>query len=106
MAKNIDYTRLERNARIRTTAVRTTTYVMLTLWALLVLFPFYWMILTSFKSYSSYNAEYYPQFITLSPTLQNYIDAGKSMEFWPTMAKSAIIAPLPRCPWGSILPIR
>lgn len=50
-------------------------YVLLTLWALIVLFPFYWMILTSVKSYGSYNAEYIPSFFTLSPTLQNYVDA-------------------------------
>ncbi|MBE6552154.1 MAG: carbohydrate ABC transporter permease [Ruminococcaceae bacterium] len=41
----------------------------------MVLFPFYWMILTSIKSYASYNSEYIPQFLTLSPTLQNYADA-------------------------------
>ena len=40
-----------------------------------MLFPFYWMVLTSFKSYSAYNAEFIPQFFTLSPTLQNYVDA-------------------------------
>lgn len=27
------------------------------------------------KSYGSYNAEYFPSFFTLSPTLQNYVDA-------------------------------
>jgi len=41
----------------------------------LVLFPFYWMLLTSVKSYSAYNSEYIPQLFTLAPTLQNYIDA-------------------------------
>ena len=40
-----------------------------------MLFPFYWMVLTSVKSYSAYNAEFVPQFFTLSPTLQNYADA-------------------------------
>ena len=54
---------------------KTIIYVLLTLWALIVLFPFYWMILTSVKSYGSYNAEYIPSFFTLSPTLQNYVDA-------------------------------
>lgn len=54
---------------------KTLIYVLLTLWALVVLFPFYWMILTSVKSYGSYNAEYIPSFFTLSPTLQNYVDA-------------------------------
>ncbi|MCQ2495370.1 MAG: carbohydrate ABC transporter permease [Lachnospiraceae bacterium] len=51
------------------------TYFFLSLWGLIVLFPFYWMILTSIKSYGSYNAEYVPKFFTLTPTLQNYSDA-------------------------------
>ncbi len=51
------------------------TYVFLTLCALGVLFPFYWMVLTSIKSYSAYNQEYIPKLYTASPTLQNYADA-------------------------------
>ena len=27
------------------------TYLLLSIWAVVVLFPFYWMVLTSFKSY-------------------------------------------------------
>ncbi len=50
-------------------------YTGLILWAVIVLFPFYWMILTSFKSYSSYNAEYVPRFYAVDPTLKNYADA-------------------------------
>ena len=50
-------------------------YVFLGVWAVFVLFPFYWMILSSFKSYSAYTSEYVPKFFTLSPTLQNYYDA-------------------------------
>jgi len=50
-------------------------YALLGIWALIVLFPFYWMLLTSVKSYSAYNAEFIPQLFTLSPTLQNYLDA-------------------------------
>ena len=61
----------ERAQKIR----KTITYTLLTLWALIVLFPFYWMLLTSIKSYSSYNAEYVPQLYTTQPTLQNYTDA-------------------------------
>ena len=64
-------------------------YFALTLWALLVLFPFYWMILSSVKSYSAYNAEYIPRFFTLSPTLQNYFDdfttVSLSRYFWNTL---------------------
>ena len=50
-------------------------YAMLVFWALVVLFPFYWMLLTSIKSYGSYNAEFIPKFFTLSPTFENYISA-------------------------------
>lgn len=50
-------------------------HLFLVLWAFIVLFPFYWMILTSFKSYGSYNAEYIPKLYTLSPTIENYISA-------------------------------
>ena len=53
------------------TARKAVVYVLLGLWALLVLFPFYWMVLTSVKSYSAYNSEYIPQLFTLSPTLRN-----------------------------------
>lgn len=48
------------------------TYLGLSIWAVVVLFPFYWMVLTSLKSYGAYNSEHTPQFFTLSPTLENY----------------------------------
>lgn len=32
---------------------------MLTLWAVIVLFPFYWMVVTSIKGYGAYNSEKY-----------------------------------------------
>ena len=50
-------------------------YGMLAIWALIVLFPFYWMLLTSVKSFAAYNSEYVPRFWTAEPTLQNYADA-------------------------------
>ena len=64
-----------RAAKRREKIGKTFLYVFLTIWALMVLFPFYWMLLTSVKSYSSYNGEYIPSFFTLHPTLQNYLDA-------------------------------
>ena len=69
------YDQISRSARARRATVRTVTYVLLTFWALMVLFPYYWMLLTSVKSYSSYNAEYVPAFFTVSPTLENYASA-------------------------------
>ena len=75
MQKNISYIKIERNAKVRKTALDTFVYAMLVIWAIMVLFPFYWMILTSVKSYASYNTEFIPKFFTTSPTFQNYIDA-------------------------------
>ena len=75
MQKKTDFDKLERAVRLRGTLSNAVLYVLLTLWALMVLFPFYWMILTSLKSYSAYNSEYIPQLFTLAPTLQNYLDA-------------------------------
>lgn len=51
------------------------TYLLLSIWAVVVLFPLYWMVLTSFKSYGAYNGERTPVFFTLSPTLENYENA-------------------------------
>lgn len=51
------------------------TYGGLFVWAIMVLFPFYWMILTSFKGYGEYNGEHVPKFYANSPTVQNYLDA-------------------------------
>lgn len=75
MEKQTDFAKIEKNARIRRRAGKILTYTGLTIWALIVLFPFYWMVLTSVKSYGSYNAEHVPAFFTLSPTLENYVSA-------------------------------
>ena len=66
---------MEKSARIWDRVRKIITYILLAFWALIVLFPFYWMILTSVKSYSAYNSEYIPKLYTLSPTLQNYVEA-------------------------------
>ena len=70
-----NYEKIERAAAVRSRIRKAVTYTLLTLWALMVLFPFYWMLLTSLKSYSAYNSEFIPQLYTLSPTLQNYLYA-------------------------------
>lgn len=75
MEKHTDYAKIEKQARIRGRVRSTVVHILLSLWAVIVLFPFYWMVLTSVKSYSAYNSEYIPKFFTLSPTLQNYVDA-------------------------------
>ena len=75
MKKQQDFAALQRQTRARKRARNIVVYALLTLWGVVVLFPFYWMILTSVKSYGAYNSEYIPKFFTLLPTLQNYVDA-------------------------------
>ena len=75
MKNKSEYTERKRSDKIRKTLLSILNYSSLSLWAIIVLFPFYWMLLTSIKSYASYNAEIVPKFIPTSPTFQNYIDA-------------------------------
>lgn len=70
-----DYEKIEAAAKRKNRTAKIVTYFFLSVWGIIVLFPFYWMILSSVKSYSAYNGERVPKFFTLSPTLQNFADA-------------------------------
>ena len=61
----------KKNARVS----RGLIYLFLVIWAIIVLFPFYWMVLTSVKNTAAYNNEKNPEFITLAPTGENYVKA-------------------------------
>ena len=56
----------------RSIVSKTAVYFLLAVWALIVLFPFYWMILSSFKSYGEYSSEWIPKFYSANPTFENY----------------------------------
>ncbi len=90
----MDYEKLQKSAKAKGIARNIVIYTLLIFWAIMVLFPFYWMILTSVKSYSSYNSEYVPSFFTLSPTMQNYIDAFTTVSLgrylWNTLIFTVI----------------
>ncbi len=75
MKKQTDYEQIGRMVRVRTGIGKTIVHALLIVWAVMVLFPFYWMLLTSFKTYSAYNSEFIPKLYTLAPTFQNYKDA-------------------------------
>lgn len=75
MSNYKDFETIEKAAKRRRLTRNIVVYTFLVIWAVLVLFPFYWMILTSIKSYGAYNSEYIPRFFTLAPTLENYRDA-------------------------------
>jgi len=86
----MDYSKIEKAAKARQKALNIVIYALLIFWAVIVLFPFYWMVLTSVKSYSAYNSEYIPKFFTLSPTLQNYADAFTAVPLWKYFANTFI----------------
>lgn len=68
---NTDY----KKAKFKDGLLKAIIYIFLGIWAIIVLFPFYWMILTSLKSYGTYNGEYIPKFFVSNPTLENYTRA-------------------------------
>ena len=79
MKASTDYAKLQKRRLTRKRITKVITYVMLSVWALVVIFPFYWMLLTSVKGYGDYYGETSPQFITLNPVFDNYIIAFTSV---------------------------
>ena len=75
----MDYEAIEKKALARDRVRKTLVGLLLVFWAVMVLFPFYWMLLTSVKSYGTYNAEYIPKLYTLHPTFSNYADAFQAV---------------------------
>lgn len=79
MINSNDFDAEIKREKIKKRVIDIAIYALLVIWALCVLFPFYYMILTSFKSYGAYNSEFIPKFYTLSPTIENYIKAFNSV---------------------------
>ena len=86
----MDNERIEAAAARRARVGRTLTYLFLAIWALIVLFPFYWMLLSSIKSYGAYNSEYIPRFFTPNPTLENYVEAFTAVPLGKYFLNTAI----------------
>ncbi|MBE5818378.1 MAG: carbohydrate ABC transporter permease [Clostridiales bacterium] len=72
MSTITDYEIIEKRAKLTKTLSKSIIYALLAVWGIIVLFPFYWMLLTSVKSYGEYSSEAIPKFITLTPTFENY----------------------------------
>ena len=92
MENILDYQKIDRRAQLWRKITKGLVYTMLGIWALIVLFPFYWMILTSIKSYGQYSSESIPQFITLTPTMQNYFDAFTAVPLGRYFVNTVIFA--------------
>ena len=83
---------MRRAARRKSGLLQALTYLGLSIWAVVVLFPFYWMVLTSLKSYGAYNSEHTPVFFTLSPTLENYENAFTAVPLGGYLLNTLIFA--------------
>ncbi|MCD8073708.1 MAG: carbohydrate ABC transporter permease [Lachnospiraceae bacterium] len=92
MERAFDFGKAERREKIGSRILGAVKGVFLALWALIVLFPFYWMVLTSVKSYSEYSSESVPKFFTLTPTLQNYADAFTEVPLARYLANTLLFA--------------
>ena len=68
-----DIAKKKKSAMITKRVFTAVKYVFLGISALTVLFPFYYMIITSLKSYGAYNGESVPELIPTSPTAENYL---------------------------------
>lgn len=75
MEKTVNIEKDLRRAEMQRKVIKVLIYTLLVFWAIMVIFPFYWMLISSFKEYSDYNAESVPQFFPMNPTFDNYIEA-------------------------------
>ena len=66
---------IKKQSRISAILRNVGIYFGLSLWAIAVLFPFYWMVQNSFKSFYEYNSESIPKFLPSVFTIENYIQA-------------------------------
>lgn len=81
-----------RNIHVKELVFKILIYTFLIICAVAVIFPFYWMVLTSFKSYGAYNAEVTPTFFTLQPTFENYITVFTSINLGQEILNTVIFA--------------
>ncbi len=79
----------QRTLHLRISAVRLLLYVILTIGAFIAMFPFIWMILTSFKSYGEVAAG---RFFPRELRWHNYVEAWNAAPFARYFANSIFIA--------------
>ena len=77
-AATYDVKKVERNAKIQKVIVTTIIYIFLILLAVAVVFPFYWMIISSLKTYDEYILSTPTFWPTEKINWQNYVDAYTS----------------------------
>lgn len=82
----------------RERAITAVVYTLLAVWAVAVLFPFFWMLMTSFKGQAEYNGELIPKLYVSSLTFENYLQAFTAVPlmsyFWNTVVFTVLTTAL------------
>ena len=81
-----------KQAKVLNTIKKVVIYSLLSFWALMILFPFYWMIMTSFKSFMEYNAEATPYLLVRNFTFENYKIAWTQVKMMRFMINTSLYA--------------
>ena len=66
-------------------------YLFLSLWALVVLFPFYWMITTAFKTYGE-SILFPPTLLPENPSWESFLDVGERIEIGHYLKNSLLVS--------------
>ena len=69
-----EYKKIKKETKILGTLKKAGMYLGLSVWAIAVLFPFYWMVQNSLKSFSEYNSESIPKFFPSAVTFVNFTE--------------------------------
>ena len=69
-----DYKNTKKETKITEILKKIGVYFGLSVWAIAVLFPFYWMVQNSFKSFAEYSSENVPKFFPSVLTFINYTE--------------------------------
>ena len=110
MDPHTDYKQVELAARRRRAVRRAVTYVLLALWAVIVLFPFYWMLISSVKTLEEYRLSV-PTFWPRVLMLENAVYAILSPEgfasiLWKDAGRSGEAADLMKLTAPELLRLR
>lgn len=87
-----DAEKQEKRQKIIGIVGKTVIYIFLVIFAIIVLFPFYFMILSSLKTETEFNASIPTLWITMSaPQFQNYVDAMAQSDLGRYMLNTVIV---------------
>ena len=84
--------KVKRSSKVKNTIYKVLIYTFLVICAVAVLFPFYWMVITSIKDRAVFNAEEVPQFFVVKPTFINYVTAFTSVNLGRQFFNTALFA--------------